>query len=877
MFDGPSTLPVVLAGVLDAMPGGVVVTDADGRILFINRAAARLCGGQPEEWASRSLAVLLPDMDMTPDGTPREVRLAGRDGAALWLEVTLNRGGALPGVGLEVPEETPREIRVAALRDVTDEVARRTAAHLFSTIVNHAGRGVMVLDDRDRIVYVNPAFTRLLDYRPEDVVGRDVSVILSPDVDDRAALGEFRRDLHGRRTFGRDLHARSRSGQDIWMSTATSPVRDGGVLDGGAIVILSDETPATELQHLRLDVTSALAGVTGSRAMDFDDVMTLICARIEAIAPGVMASIILLSGDGTAWMAGRAAMPDAIAAACDGFPVGPMAGTCGAAISSGQEVLTSDIETDPNWTPAMRDLMRPLGVVACWSVPIRLRGGTVAGSLALYFQTLREPSPWHRRVVDACIQLCTLAVEQERARAQIAHLAHYDAVTGLPNRTWLREHLAARQGAANWCGLTLMSVDVNRYREIRDALGGAAADEVLGGMAKRLRAVVGQDDILVRTGEDEFSILTDCGHDGTEPECRDRSGMMAVDRASTLAGAILRALASPVVVNGMPIGSPISIGICAGRDKGRTVETLLRHTQIAVSRAREAGGSLYRFFSPEMNRWAQDRVMLASALGDALADGRLRLVYQPQVRSRSGALYGVEALARWHDPEWGDIPPTRFIPMAEEAGLIEALGEWALRQACRQMAIWMAHGVGIPVVSVNLSARHFSDPGLPGLIGSILEESGIPPGRLMVEITESTMITDSETTIAAARAIRALGVGLSMDDFGTGFSSLANLVSLPLSEVKIDRAFVVGLERAGDTYSIVNAVLRIGQSLGVTVVAEGVETQRQLDLLDGLDCPVVQGFLMSRPLDAGKVPSWLEEWHRSRPVPEALPRRVVGA
>jgi c-di-GMP-specific phosphodiesterase len=871
--------PSALSAVLEAIPEGVIVTDDAGMVAFVNGAAARLCGWQPEEWGGRLLPALLPHLDMTPDGVKREMRLASPEGGDLWLGVTVARGGVLPAA---LPEAgaTRDAMRIVTLCDVTNDVARREKVHLYASILDRTDRGVMVLDDRGRITYVNPGFTRLLGYGLEDVLAQDVSVVLSREAADMPALRDFRYNLRARRNFELDLRVRSRSGRDVWMCTAVSPVEDGGDptsgagigVKGGAIVILADETAAMALRSLRLDVTAALTG-----DMDFSEIMSLICVRIEAIAPGVMASIILVTKDGAAWMAGRGAMPESIAMACDGLAVGPTVGTCGAAIASGHEVLTTDIATDPRWPPALYDLVRPLGLVACWSVPIRLCDGTVAGSLALYFHDRHEPSLWHRRAVEACIQLCILAVEQERARMRIAQLAHYDAVTGLPNRTWLSEYLAARQDKPGWRGLTLMSVDIDRFRDIRDALGGTVADEVLGGIATRLKAVVGQDGILIRTGEDEFSIVTRCPHDGTDQDCDEEcDGVIAVDRASVMAGAILRALASPLVVRGMPIGSTVSIGICAGRDKGRTVEILLRHTQIAVSRARAAGGSLYRFFSPEMNRRAQDRVILAAALGDALAGGRLRLLYQPQVSSRTGALHGVEALARWHDPAWGDVPPTRFIPLAEETGLIEALGEWALRTACRQMADWIAEGVEIPSVSVNLSAQHFSDPGLPGLIASVLNETGIPSARLMVEMTESTMIADPQSTIAAARAIRALGVGLSMDDFGTGFSSLANLVNLPLSEVKIDQSFVVGLDRTGDSHSIVKAVIRIGQSLGVTVVAEGVETRPQLEVLDDLDCPVVQGFLVSRPLAADQVPSWLDAWQRSRPAPAGLPRVVSG-
>ncbi|MFT8422905.1 MAG: EAL domain-containing protein [Gluconacetobacter sp.] len=841
---GPSSL----ASVLNALADGVIVVDGGGMVAFANDAVTAMCGVRADSWAGQPLHVMLPALELASGLAPREFSLASPGCPVRWLEAVVASGDAFGGAAW-----------IVTLRDVTEAVGQREAAQLCSTVVNRTDRGVMVLDGLDRITYVNPAFTHLLGYRPEDVLLRDVSVALATEEADMPVLREFRYNLRTRRPFEIDLRARSRAGREIWLSTAVSPVRDDGAADGDVIVLLADETQAMELQGLRQDVTTALSGAT-----DFTDVMSLICRRVEAISPDVLVSILLVTDEGRAWMAGRGAMPEAFASACDGMFVGPMVGTCGAAIYSGHEVLTPDIEIDPRWAPALRDAVRPLGVIACWSVPVRLRDGTVAGSLALYFRDRREPTLWQRRVVDACVHFCTLAVEQERARARITQLAHYDAVTGLPNRTWLRDHLAGLQDRPGWCGLTLIAIDLDQFRTIRDGLGGVGADELLERVARRLKCAVGRNDTLVRTGEDEFSIVTGCGRTPMGPGCCvDGDGFLAVDHASVMAGAIVRAMAEPLVINGLPVTSSVSIGICAGREKGGTVDTLLRNTRIAVSRARDAGGNCYRFFSPAMNQRAHDRVILTSVLGTALASERLRLVYQPQVSPHTGAIHGVEALARWHDPVRGNISPVRFIPLAEEAGLIEALGEWALRQACRQMAQWMADGIAIPSVAVNLSARHFRESGLPAMIAAILEETGIPPGRLMVEMTESTMVADLDSTIEAARAIRALGVGLSMDDFGTGFSTLANLVNLPLNEVKIDRSFVERMDRVEESRQIVNAVIGMGRNLGMSIVAEGVETQEQLALLDELGCPLVQGFLISHPLEAERLPDWVRTWQQS--------------
>ena len=273
------------------------------------------------------------------------------------------------------------------------------------------------------------------------------------------------------------------------------------------------------------------------------------------------------------------------------------------------------------------------------------------------------------------------------------------------------------------------------------------------------------------------------------------------------------------------------MGISIYPDNATDIDTLMQQADAAMYKAKQAGRSTHRFFSADMNRIAEQRLVFSAALRQAIANDRLKLVYQPQTRTVDGALYGVEALSRWHDPELGEVPPSKFIPLAEEVGLIEQIGLWSIREACRQMAAWRHAGLDVPCVAVNLSPLNFQNAKLAAVVAETIAANGLPPETLMLEITEGVLVNERSAAIETMNAIRKLGVGLSLDDFGTGYSSLSRLAHLPIRELKIDRSFMRNIERDASALAIATAVVRIGQSLKMAVVAEGVETEGQRQLL----------------------------------------------
>ena len=346
-------------------------------------------------------------------------------------------------------------------------------------------------------------------------------------------------------------------------------------------------------------------------------------------------------------------------------------------------------------------------------------------------------------------------------------------------------------------------------------------------------------------------------------------------KASLVASNIIETLATPLWLDNRQVPISASMGISIYPDNATDIDTLMQQADAAMYKAKQAGRSTHRFFSADMNRLAEQRLVYSAALRRAISSNGLRLHYQPQTRTIDGTLYGVEALARWHDPDLGEVSPLKFIPLAEECGLIEQIGLWAIREACRQMAAWRHAGLNVPCVAVNLSPLNFQNAKLAAVVAETIAAHGLPPESLMLEITENVLMNERAAAIETMNAIRKLGVGLSLDDFGTGFSSLSRLAHLPIRELKIDRSFMRNIERDASALAIATAVVRVGQSLKMAVVAEGVETEGQRNLLAELGCDVVQGHLFARAMPPEAFERWLVAHVAGQARADAQKRRRI--
>lgn len=449
-------------------------------------------------------------------------------------------------------------------------------------------------------------------------------------------------------------------------------------------------------------------------------------------------------------------------------------------------------------------------------------------------------SPHYERGQLHCMMLVMDITERKKNDDLLQRAANYDSVTGLLNRNGLSARLAAAlaQARANGEACAVLFIDIDKFKRVNDSFGHAAGDQLLAQMAQLLRAVARGGDVLARFGGDEFIVvllgLPQAGVDAAAAACGRQ---------------ILRALDDGFQLSPQLITVSASIGVaCFPRD-GDDADTLTRNADIAMHDVKNTGRGELRFFDPAMSAYARDALVIDGALRGAIQAGELSLAYQPISNAASGAMDKVEALLRWHSASLGTVGPDRFIPVAEDSGLIIELGAWVLDEACRQLAGWRDTLPEL-VVSINVSARQLLDPAFIGLVERALAGNGLAPGRLELELTERVLISDGAQVRVALGRLRELGVSLSLDDFGTGYSSLSYLTQFQINTLKIDRAFVTDMVDSPRSNALVATIIAMGQSLGLQLVAEGVETAGQARALEAMGCHYLQGYHISRPVGA---------------------------
>ncbi|TAK49383.1 MAG: EAL domain-containing protein [Xanthobacteraceae bacterium] len=483
------------------------------------------------------------------------------------------------------------------------------------------------------------------------------------------------------------------------------------------------------------------------------------------------------------------------------------------------------------WPKEMRECyaseIESLGDSYCFNRQQVRRDGETIEVLAFGRRILFDGSP-------AYLVAALDVTEQKKTEARIAHLAHHDALTGLPNRILFRQRLdeALDRDAGS---IAVLCIDLDQFKVVNDTFGHSVGDRVLEVVAERLRSVLGRTHLAARFGGDEFAAIVE------------RVG--APKGVAGIADDIIRVLSAPFEIDGIELNICASVGIALAPVDGHTTEELLRNADMALYRAKNEGRGTYRFFEKAMDSAMRQRREIERDLRKALANGELELYYQPLIDVSRSKVTCFEALLRWKHPEKGMISPATFIPVAEETGLIVPIGEWVLRQACTQAVQWPPS----IKVAVNLSPVQFRGSGLVRSVISALACSGLQPGRLELEITESVLLAESEANLAMLRSLRELGASISLDDFGTGYSSLSYLRSFSFDKIKIDRSFVNEIVERADCGAIVRAVSELGRCLGVVTTAEGVETPEQLACLRKEGCTEVQGFLFSPPRPASEI------------------------
>ena len=708
----------------------------------------------------------------------------------------------------------------------------------------------LVTDEQLRVAHVNEGFTRLLGYSLQDMqdawpleklLGQDTE--LAPHIRDEL-------EQHG--AYTGELLLRCKDGSPLWVAATVNTLNRQPFPKVGTtaeVIVLTDIGFTKRFEALQRQM---LEDVVMEKPLA--NLLHDMCGTLEQMIPRLKVCVMDVDASGLLNPLAAPSIAPQVLELMKCVRSGPDHGASASAAYLGHEVMTPDIAEDAHWG-AVATLFTSAGLQACWSNPIKNHEGRVVGTLDFYFDTPRSPNELHRQLVLACLHLCAVAMERDASKHRIRQLAYYDTLTRLPNRTMFNECAEQALHAMRGHQGLVFFLDLDRFKLWNDSLGHAAGDALLREIADRLGSCTRPEDVVGRLSSDEFAVLM--------PHC-------APDQMPFLAQRMLDAIAEPFSINGVMTTPNACVGVCTYPEDGTDIETLLRHADQAMYAAKGQGSQRWERYRPEMGKISQERADMERELRTTLAAGGLQLHYQPQICS-SGAqrLYGVEALARWQHPEWGWVPPPRFIAVAEDSGLIHTLTSWLIDAACTQLATWRAQGVPMPHVSINLSTNNFHLPDFAMQVQQTLLRHGLTGQDLMLEITESVMLDSSPATLNNLQTLHAMGMRLSMDDFGTGYSSLSYLHRLPISELKLDKSFVQDVTVSSAASALTRSVLNIATSLGMTVVAEGVETQEQADWLARHGCPVLQGYRFAKPMPATDIGPWVQqhaERHAAAPL-----------
>ncbi len=503
--------------------------------------------------------------------------------------------------------------------------------------------------------------------------------------------------------------------------------------------------------------------------------------------------------------------------------------------------------------------LREWGVESYFGTVLKDSSGEITGLISVMDVRPMFFPEWSRSVLHVFAERISGELERKEAEESIYWLAHYDSLTGLPNRVLFHDRLeqAIAHASRNNQYLALLFLDLDRFKHVNDSVGHAGGDILLKEVATRLQSSVRKSDTVARTGGDEFIVLL-------SDIATEKDTLRATDK---LAAKMVEAIAEPFYIDGLEFYVSVSIGITIFPVDGNNMDYLVRNADVAMYHAKNRGRNRYEYYQAYMNEITEKRSRMESELRVAIAREQLALHYQPIVDVKTGKVLWFEALLRWQHPELGEVMPEDFISLAEETGLILPIGEWVVEEACRQLHLWREQEFPVDTIAINLSMRQLERPGLLALLDKVTTEHKIQASQLILEITESMLMEEPESTLPIVQALSERGYNLAMDDFGTGYSSFGQLQQLDVDALKIDRSFVAQLEEQGSTSSIVAAIIGMAGELGMRVVAEGVENQAQMAFLEQQGCDLMQGFHLGYPMSASECENFIRmekpPWHES--------------
>nr|NMF97213.1 EAL domain-containing protein [Aromatoleum toluolicum] len=843
----------LLQAVVDTVPDCVAMIDEHGRVLSINRSGLEMIeADESNDVVGRRVQEVVPRKHFRAlrrlsaqisDSNPvaLEFEIVGFGGTRRWVD--------MQAVLLSDMADRGRII-VSVIRDVTER--RRAVEHLrvLSRAVEQSPSLVVITDCNGRIEYVNPSVTRVTGYEAHEVLGKSPRIFSSGTTPTRVY-----KDLWGSLCNGEvwrgELLNRQKNGELYWEHMVASPIRDAHDQITHLVAVKENLTERKQTERTLHKLNRTLRLLTHChealvRIGEEGELLRHICDTITRTGG------YRLAWAGYAEHDERKSVRPVVHA---GYEQGYLDtldiswdsavrenGPIGRAVRTGRPVVVNSIRDDDSFVRGHEALGRDYH--ACVGLPL-CKDGQVIGVLAIYAGETgafddEEVGLLGKLAENLAYGIMSLRTTMDRKRyqEQLEYQAGHDSLTGLPNRALLTDRLQQAIGRAQRYrrNAAILFIDLDHFKYVNDSLGHNAGDRLLKAVAERLSSCVRQEDTVARLGGDEFVVA-----------------LQEVENEAQVAAAIHRiqeAMTGAYQLDDNELYVSCSIGASLCPRDGNSVQTLLMNADTALYRAKAQGRNNFQFYAAEMNAHAGERIALTGKLRRALKNDEFVLQFQPQVDIGSMQVVGAEALIRWHHPQMGLVPPAKFIPLAEETGIIVPIGEWVLRAACLQARAWLERGLPPVRMSVNLSACQFRKEGLAGLVARTVEACGLDPAFLELELTESMLMDDPNSAIATMRELKAVGVRLSLDDFGTGYSSLNRLKGFPIDALKIDRSFVRDITTDRTDAAITAAVVSLAHSLGLTVVAEGVEDAGQLECLRQHGCDEMQGYFFSRPLSA---------------------------
>jgi diguanylate cyclase (GGDEF)-like protein/PAS domain S-box-containing protein len=838
---------------IDKISQGVCFFDGEKRLILGNRRYAEIYGLKIED---------LPPGTSLREISERRIRIGTCPMAVEDYLAWSDRVNSIPDAqNLTIELKDGRTIHifhqpmpdggwVATHEDITELKTKRAIANeriSLQALIDFVPDYLWVKDRESRFLVVNKALSMCNGRKStSEVVGQTDFDFHAPEIARQFRADELEVLRSGKTMIDKEEFVVEAAGLTKWLLSTKVPLRDENNEIVGLVGIARDITERKKADALRNEQAQILELIAMSTPLG--EVLERLMRLVEAQLDGIFGSVLLLDEDGHHLRHGAApSLAEAYTKVIDGVRIGPKVGSCGTAVFRRAPVIVSDIMSDPLWED-YTELVAAYGYRSCWSTPILSHQGAVLGVFAMYSKSVREPTEIETRLIDVTTRIAGIAIERKRAEDQIRFLAHHDALTGLPNRSLLKDRLtqAILQTQRHNPWVSVAFIDLDNFKTINDSLGHTTGDDLLKVVAKRMVSCVRATDTVVRLGGDEFVILL-------------VDLPASPDEISATLERIRAAIAEPVSIDGRALYVTCSMGVATFPNDGADPEALLMNADAAMYKAKEAGRDNVQFYTAEMHTMVHEKLALQQELRDAIARKEFTLHYQPQIDLRSGRIFAVEALIRWQHPSLGLLSPLKFIPMAEATGLIVPLGDWVLHETCRQNKAWQDAGLPPVNISVNVSARQFREKTLISRVVGALQGSGMEARYLELEITESLIMQDVDQAVKTMEELQRLGVQLSIDDFGTGYSSLNALKTFPVVRLKIDKSFVSNLASSEGDRAVAAAVISLGQKLNLRVIAEGVETAEQVEFLRANNCDEVQGYYFSKHITAEGIADLLRK------------------